>query len=205
MAQLEEIAVTTSKSFSFWLFLKYGLLSLFVILFILDVGYTALQTRSLTPVIKEVGNQLLFSTIKISELSKNIIAQQGLYIPSDNFWHGIKYLLFDTADLFKNLYVIYIWLWIFSFLVPYTGLCTADEKLKKLLFSLVIFFLFQILVSLIYAAIDNKINTFADGMYYILMPFTCFIDLFNALPYILKPAHNIAAKACNLNNYSCIR
>lgn len=182
--------------------LKYGSLAIFLLIFIINIGYKAIETKSLTPVIQEVGNNLLYSTLKISELSKSIIDNGGIYSPQNNFWDGIKYFLISFSSLFENLFLVFLWVSIFSWLIPYTGLSSADEKLKKLIFSLIIFFMFQIVVILITAGINHNINSFEQGISLMLIPFTCFIDLFRALPYILKPAHDIIKNTC-INNMTC--
>lgn len=183
--------------------ISYGFLTLFVLLLVLNTIYVAVQEKSFTPVIKNLGETLLLSTQQVSEISREIIANDGAYIKTDNFWTGIWNYISMYGKLFIYIYSIYGWIWFIMLLLEWGPLYTGGHKFSVLLLALMIFFTLQALILVGNAGISKDIDCFSgcdkSVMYYVTLPVTWIFDLVKAMPLIIKPGTSIASKVVGNN------
>jgi len=161
--------------------LKLGLFSLFLFFIIISTIITAVNTGSIIPAIKDLGGRFLFITDNIKELSNKIIENEGIYIRKSNIFKSIGSYLWALWDLFTNLYILYLWIKIFTKLYGWSPISNDSAKFANLCLAIVTFLILQMLFILIF--IEPTIGQSRFEQMYI--PFTAFYDLFRAIPYLI--------------------
>jgi hypothetical protein len=183
--------------------LSYGFLTLFVLLLVLNTVYIALEQKSITPVLKNLGDALLFGTQHISEISREIITNNGGYIRTADFWSGIGNYIWMYAKLFIYTYSIYGWFLLIMMLLEWGPLYTGGHKFSVFLLAAMIFIMLQSIILLGNAAVTKTIDCFSgcpnSVMYYIGLPVTWIWDLVKAFPLIIKPGIDVSSKIVGNN------
>ena len=77
------------RKVGFFKVLSFSFLSIYIFLLLVNTIYVAIDSRSIMPVIKNLGDTFLLSSQHISDISKEIVSNNGGYIQSPDFFTGI--------------------------------------------------------------------------------------------------------------------
>lgn len=166
----------------------------FLFIFLINIAYTALETRSFEPVIKEIGGNLVFASLEISELSKEIVEKGIIFDTSESIAMGIWNFIKTYGMLFMYLYIIWAWIYMIIWIVPYVGLANESDRMKVVIVSVIIFILLQSLFLVINAGVNHEIDSFSQAMTIMAKPLTCYADLYRAGRVMVKPFADISSK-----------
>lgn len=188
--------VTQASGMSFFRILSFSFLGIFIFLLLINTLYVAIEEKSIMPVLKNLGDTFLLSTEHISDISKEIVANDGGYIRSDDFWTGIWNYIKMYGMLYIYLYSIYCWFAILIWIYGHSPFSDTSLQFKNFFLALITFILLQSILLLAYAGVNKEVGCFYDcpksAIYWIELPVTWIIDFLKALPLILKPANQMA-------------
>ncbi len=163
---------------------------LFIIIIVINATVISIQERSLTPAVKEIGGRLFFTTHSLSENSKLVIEQEGVYDGSNGFLKGVWGVIKIYARFYIDIYSIYLWVQFLTFIVVHIFPLSGDSsrKFTNMILSLSIFFALQIIFLLVFQPLDiSKMDALS-------MPFLAFKDFLFAIPYLISPVSGLVAQ-----------
>lgn len=162
--------------------LRTTLLFLVITVILINAVIISIETGSIEPGIKEVGNRFLLVTETLGEQSREIIQNQGTYNPDDSFFKAFLDFSKNFYNIFESIIIIYFWMKIFTLLIMYTIISDSSKQTASFLVAIIIFFAMQIIFILAFT--DKSITA----------PFNAFMDFARAIPYIFKPAVKIVSQ-----------
>lgn len=171
---------------------KIGFASIFIVITILSVIYTVIETHSIEPVFKDLASKWFLTTQQLSLTSKQIVLQGGVIASSNQLFAKIWAVIKNFSLFFYYIYIIYLWLKILSFIVSRMPGQSTDKKFRNVSIAIFIFLFLQSLLVFGNAAVAKQVDCFSGcsgrGVIdYMLIPITSLIDVWHVLPYIFTP------------------
>lgn len=164
------------------------LFSIFALFMFINFVATVSQTHNVQEALFNTGKDFFLSSQEIITESNNIIANGGVYDPS----LGIMAMLWIYAKLIYLILSILVGIKIIAFIISLSPWGKSDNFFQNYSLAILFIFILEILFLLIYhGAIVKDMNglTGPNGaFYYISLPITSLVQLFNALNFAFSPA-----------------
>jgi len=149
-------------------FIIFGLMSMLFIFLIINSVYIGIQEKSMVPVIKDLGERISLTTLKLEQDSLNILNSEA----------GIRRLPLYSA-LLSSIIIIIIWFKAISWIVDKVFVSKAINWFINLLLTTIFFFGIQIMFLATIAG---------QGIESLTIPFRAFSTFFHVLPQLTQPA-----------------
>jgi hypothetical protein len=183
-----------SLASGFFKFFSISFLILFLAIELIQICYQCISINSIEPLITELGSKLFLTTKQLHNESIQIINSGGINVEkidlTQNPLSGTINFLNKFGSFFTIFYMIYVWLFILTWLFGHSPFSTTDKFFKNLIFAIVIFIFLQSSFIMSNAAISHNVNCFSgcEGsvMNYISMPLIAFKDFFIAIGIIVN-------------------
>jgi len=188
--------IAQQSGMGFFKVLSYSFLGIYIFLLLVNTMYIAVDQHSIMPVLKNLGDTFLLSTQHISDISKEIIANNGGYNPTDDFWTGIWNYIVMYGKLYVYLYTILCWFKILIWIFGHSPLSDTSQAFKNFGYSFATFYLLQAVLLLAYAGVNKDVNCFygcdRSAIYWIELPIMWIVDFVIAIPLLLRPTQGVA-------------
>jgi hypothetical protein len=154
---------------------KFKIFAIFLVFLLINAVTIAVQERSLTPAIQDLGIRFTTPTQKLHQ-EVNIILEKGvIYERTPHFWGGIWKLITVYWSLLTNLYIIILWISILGFFSRHLILWDDSKRSSGVLIGFILFIGIQMLL----IGITQK-GTIWD-------PIIAFRDFGKAIPHLIRP------------------
>jgi hypothetical protein len=162
--------------------LKFGSISIFIVILILYALLVSLRTGDITPALYEIGGKTLGVTKALSDLSLKIIAQQGVYDDSEGKLKGIWDAVLTYALLFG--YLMLAWFYINLLAKGYEKtISDSTSWFRNILLGFMTFLVFQAMYLIIFEPRPEAIGNVQLAA----TPLKAFFHFGQSLYYILDP------------------
>lgn len=159
---------------------------LFVVIMMLSVLLNAIvlsmEAKDASVGIEYLGSKFLHPIVQLNDISLSIIENQGISALVDSKgpkgWFD-KFLVY--LDLLSSIFIIYFWLFLLSRLWAFSPFSNISQTFINWGVAIIIFIVIQMLLL-----------SMKDGN--IMLPIDAFINLFKAIPYIIKPITAVSDK-----------
>lgn len=167
--------------------IKWGMIMFFLAILLINAISISMREGSVAPGLKDLGGRFFFPTLKLSEESRKITENEGVYVKDeDNFWKGIWNFIVTYTLLIASLFIVYYWLKLLTWLWAHSPLSDTSHAFVNVVLGALTFFILQSFFLLIFAESSlSKLELF-------LVPYKCFLDFIKAIPYIVEPFTGIA-------------
>lgn len=170
-------------------YFKWGLMSIFLGIILLNAIIISIETGSVEPGMKDLGNRFFMVTKNINTLSEQVIEEGGIYNSTEGFWDGIFIWIKHSWVLFSNIYIVWLWIKVLSKAIsssPWSNVSMTFANYS----GAILIFLFSQMTFIGYWAPEEGIMT----------PINAFINLGKALPYLISEAKTTLGPLDNLQN-----
>lgn len=181
--------------FVLWKYIKYTSMFLLFLALFLGSIIESVQTRSLEPMLYDLGGTLLLSTNELASTSQDIISTGNIYDFSNGVWHGIWNLLTLAAEFIAAAWIVYVWIKMFAWIVAQTPFSFPGNNFTNYSFGTLIYMVLQMLAITVLAAAFGKIGSITDAIGYMTVPWKALILFFKAIFVFFVPASEYIDKA----------
>ena len=166
-------------------FFKWRMLALFLTVLLVHAIVISIQAQDVTPGIEELGARFLMPTIKLQNISLEIIEREGFYVRAGNnifsdIWNaGSAYILYIA-----QFWIILMWITVLAFVVSISPWSNDSERFKNYLGGILLFFAVQWIFILMNKEPDLNLMS----------PILAFKDVLIAFPYVFQPFVDIVER-----------
>ena len=185
---------TRLRQFFFW----GSFFIVFALLFYSAIS-ESIATKSVQPIINELGQRFLLATQDLQTASEDIINNKGIYIPEQGWWENTKSFFLTFADIYAALFIVYVWLKLLMWLYSKTPLSEEGKWFINFLLAIMTFTVLQIIFLVSAGAINKTINGAGDVAALTVIPFKAYWTFLRAIPYMLSPALDAVGKIVDSN------
>jgi hypothetical protein len=175
--------------------LFYGLFIIIFIIVFLSAIYQSIDEHSFMPFVNKLGDSFLLTSKNLNEASLDVINGNVSF----NTGSGILEFLSIFSRISLAFYMMYIWIKFLMWICAHSFLSNNSNSFINFSLSMFFFICIEIIALLIFGAINNEIHTLSDATDLLMLPFTCFKNLFFAVKQIVMPASQIIDKV-NIQN-----